>query len=372
MKKIKVMHIIDKLSVDGSGIHGATTALLSWISNTDQTLFCFEVVVLRCEEEAGEYFEKMNVPVYFLNRSKIDPRTLIDLLKLIHKIKPNILHLHGFGASNFGRLASFITKTPNVLHEHAVVSWQPSYQKIADFLLSPLTDKAIAVATDVATYMTETRKIQKMKIQIIYNGIDINNFIFPEKSVVENERKLLGISNNTKIICSIGRLAKIKGLNYLIDAMAEVLKQRSDVNLLIVGEGAERTNIEKLCKSYQIFDNVIFAGFRKDVSTLFAMSDMFVMTSLSEGTPLSLLEAMNTGLPIVSFPAGGVKEILVNEKNGIVVPMKDVKQLSEKILWLLDSPDVCQKLGKQAKIDCKNYDISVSVQKITNIYKSVV
>lgn len=372
MKKIKVMHVIDKLSVDGCGVHGVTMALLAWITNADQDQFSFEVVILRAEEEAREYFESRDIPIYFMNRSKIDPRTLLDLLKLIHITTPNVLHLHGFGAANFGRLASFITRTPNVVHEHAVLTGQPFYQSIADLLLSPLTNKAVAVAKNVAEYMVKGRRISNKKIEVIYNGIDTNEFSIPNKEIINKERKELGIDKDLKILCNVGRLSIVKGHVYLLEAAAKIFELKKNVRLLIVGEGPERENLEKMCENLNISDKVIFAGFRKDVAIFLAMSDIFVLTSIVEGGPISLLEAMNLGKGIVAFSSGGITDALEDGKHAFIIPSINVDTLVSKIMYLLENPTVMNSLGENARNKCAEFDIKFVVNKISRVYKDLV
>ena len=157
---IRVMHVIDKLSVSGSKIHGITKAFEWWIASFDTQQFQFSVCSLRIPEAAGEILEKQGASFFFLSSGKFDPRTLTRLLAVIKQQQPHILHLHGYGASHFGCISSLITGIPNIVHEHVVIPNQPLYQTVADWILSPLTTKAIAISKSVREFMIDRRKVK--------------------------------------------------------------------------------------------------------------------------------------------------------------------------------------------------------------------
>jgi glycosyltransferase involved in cell wall biosynthesis len=367
-KPIHVLHIIDKLSVEGSGIHGVTRVLENWISNFDRNKFVFTIISLRAPEKASKIFERLNVPVHFLSRSKIDPRTIWDLLKISRRLNPDLLHLHGWGSTNFGRLLSFMTNTPNIVHEYAELVNQPIYQTVADWILSPLTDQALAVSRGVGDFMVSYRKINPKKLKVMHTGFPVDEFQIPDESEYLQERKVLGIQDDEKVVCKVGRLAPLKGHTYLLQAAVHVLKQCPNTKFLIVGEGPEREKLEAEAKDLGISEKVIFTGFHRDVSICLALSDIFAMVSLTEGMPITIFEAMNLKKPIVAFPAGGIRDIIRDSENGYLVPFKDVKQFSEKLIYLLDHPDFARKLGEKAWEDCQKYDISFAVEELEKEY----
>lgn len=369
--KYKVIHVIDKLSVAGSGVHGVTKIVEKWITNFDREKYEFLVVSLREEEEAGKLFAQSGIPIKFFSRGKFDLRTITDLLKIIRQEKVDLLHLHGYSASNFGRLVSFATGIPNIVHEHAILLNQPFYQTIADSILAPITAKAIAVSKGVASFMKDYRKIHEKKIEVIFNGIEIDNFKQPTQNEVDDERERLNLPVGAKVICTTGRLDSIKGLPFLIQAAQIVIEQDSNVYFLIVGEGPDKEKLKELTIELKISKNIIFTGFHNEVEKCLALSNIFVMTSLSEGMPISILEAMNMEMPIVAFPASGVNEIIINNQNGILVPMKDYKSLSKKIIELLKDENKSKKLGERAKLDVQQYNIVKSAEIISKIYQSL-
>jgi glycosyltransferase involved in cell wall biosynthesis len=257
------------------------------------------------------------------------------------------------------------------VHEHAILLNQPFYQTIADTLLSPFTDKAVAVSNDVAEFMKEYRKTRNRDLEVIYNGINIESFVMPEAEKIEQERRKLNIPPQAKVICIIGRLDPIKGHKYLFNAFLEIKKDYPESHLLVVGEGPERQNLEQLSSSLGIRDKVIFTGYHNKVEICLGLASVFVMSSISEGLPISLLEAMNLGLPIVAFPAGGIKDIIVHGKNGLLAPMRNSNVLAEQIKVVFQNKEFSEQLGSTAKSDCKKYDIKKSVKRLEQIYQLI-
>jgi len=372
LEPIRVMHVIDKLSVSGSGTHGITRAIDWWITHFDSRQFQFTVCSLRFPEVAGETFKKKGIPIYFLSKAKFDPATLTSLLKLIQQKKPNILHLHGYGASNFGRLASSLTGIPNIVHEHLVIENQPFYQNIADSLLSPLTTQAIAISPPVLDFMVARRKIKPEILETFFYGIPLSEFKLPKQDEVIQERESLGITPDEQVIFYAGRLAEQKGLIYLLKAAILILKDFPKTRFLIVGDGPDMSMLQSFSLQEGIADRIIFTGFREDIPILLSLSDVVAIPSLYEGGPLTLFEAMNLCKPVVGTPVGLMGDVIQQGETGFLVPCKNVDILAEKLIYLLANPQLAQNMGKKGWEVCQNYDISNSVKKLSEIYIQLV
>lgn len=371
-RPIRVMHIVDKLSVSGSGIHGVTRVIERWITHFDPQQFQFCVCSLRSPEASGEIFEKRGIHIYFLSKGKFDPTTLISLLKLIKQEKPNILHLHGYGSTNFGRLASWLTGVPNIVHEHAILPNQPLYQTIVDALLSSLTTKAIAVSNPVREFMLSTRKIQLQKLETIIIGLPLAEFQTPNLGKVEKIRQELGISLTEKVIVALGRLDTVKGQIYLLRAAISILKKLPRSRFLIVGDGPDMLMLQAYAKKEGIEKQVIFVGFQQDISVFFALADVVAIPSLNEGGPLTLFEAMIFRKPVVGTTVGLMPEVIREGETGFLVPCKNPDLLAKKITDILINPNLAQSMGEKAWKVCQNYDISKSVERLTEIYQELV
>ena len=367
---IRVMHVIDKLSVSGSGVHGITKAIEWWVPRFGQE-FQFTVCSLRAPEPAGEILNQQGIPTVFLNKGKFSLTTLTSLLKLIKRKKPHVLHLHGYGATNFGRLATLLTSIPNIVHEHAVLPNQPFSQTVADTLLSPLTTKALAVSEAVREFMIHERKVRPEKLETLVIGLPLMACQPPPSEELQEKRAHLGIAADEQIVCTVGRLDTQKGQIYLLKAAIAILKELPKTRFLIVGEGPDRSMLQSVVQEAGIADKVIFTGFRRDVPALLTMSDIVAMPSLWEGLPLTLLEAMNLHKPVVGTYAPGIEEVIRDQGTGLLVPIKNADALAEKIIYLLKNPQLARAMGEQGRKQCQDYDIMHSVQRLSDIYRTL-
>ncbi|MEQ8962962.1 MAG: glycosyltransferase family 4 protein, partial [Coleofasciculus sp. C2-GNP5-27] len=312
------------------------------------------------------------IPVFFLGLGKFDPRTLTRLLALIKREQPQILHLHGYGSTNFGRLASLITGIPTIVHEHAVLPNQPFYQTIADTILSPLTTKAIAISEPVREFMIRVRKVKPEKLETFFYGLPLAEFQEPAPNEVQQERTHLGISPDKQVVCTVGRLDTQKGQIYFLKAAVLILKELPKTRFLIVGDGPDRSMLQSVAQQEGIADRVIFTGFRKDIPILVALSDVVAIPSLHEGGPLTLFEAMNLRKPVVGTPVGLMPEVIRNEETGFLVPCQNIAQLADKLIFLLKNPQLASNMGKTGWQVCQSYDIAYSVQRLSEIYRELI
>jgi glycosyltransferase involved in cell wall biosynthesis len=366
---IRVMHVIDKLGVGGSSVHGITQLLAQSIPMFDPEQFEFTVCSLRQPEPAGDVLKKASVRLEYLGRSKFDPRTFFDLLALVKRKRPQILHLHGFGASSFGRLVSWITRIPNIVHEHLVFFRQPLYLTLADTVLSPLTTKALAVSKPVREYMVKSRKIAPGKLETFFCGVPLAQFKAPSPHAIKRERLRLGIAPDEKIVCTVGRLDTQKGQILLLRAAPLILAIMAHTRFLIVGDGPDLAMLESEARQLGIAQRVIFTGYRSDVATLIGMSDVFAIPSLYEGGPITLLEAMNLRKPVVGTPVGLMGDVIQDQQSGFLVPVGDPGSLAEKILILLQDPKLARMMGQKGWELVQQHDMADYVRRLESIYR---
>ena len=368
---IRVLQVIDKLEIAGASIHGITQLFKWWIPRLDSSQFEVTVCNLRARESGGKFLEQAGISVVYLNKGKFSPSTLTALIKLIRQLRPHVLHLHGYGAANFGRLASRMTGIPNIVHEHAVLADHPFYQTIVDGLLSPFTTKAIAVSAQVKDFMIDLRRVNPEKIETMISGLPLSEYAPPDESLVTARRKELGIPDHETIVATVGRLANMKGQIYLIRAAENIIKQYPDTRFLIVGDGPDHELLHAEVQRLKLGDRVIFTGFCTDVPTIMALSDIVAIPSTTEGGPLTLFEAMNMRKPVVGTATGMMPEVLTSGEDGFVIPIKDVPALVEKISYLLGNPSAAKEMGEKGWKVCQGYDIAYSVKRLGEIYKDL-
>ena len=328
------------------------------------------VCTLRSPDPAGSYLEEMGIKVHYLGHGKISPANITGIASLIESEPADIVHLHGYSAANFGRIAARLKGIPNIVHEHAVLKVQP-HQYIADKLLARLTDVAIAVSGNVKEFMIHSRSIPKHKIQTIGNGIQLDKYRKLDETLKQKKRHELGIVDNVKIVGTVTRLREEKGNEYLIRALPMILEQGLDFTLLIVGDGPLRGELESLVNDLGVESVVKFLGFRSDVPELLSLFDIQVIPSLTEGFPLCLAEAMAAGNAIVASEVGGMKEIGRDGETVLFAPAKDPQSLSEKILHLLKDKKHANKMAENAKSYSEVFSIKNSVKLLEHEYEKL-
>jgi len=368
---IKVLHIIDKLSMDGLNPSSCTVLMGDWFEHMDHENFDMSVCTLRNPDPAGSYLEEKGVKVSYLGYGKLSPANILGIARLIDSEKADVVHLHGYSAANFGRIASWLKNVPNIVHEHAVLQVQP-HQYVADRVLSKLTDLAVAVSGNVRDFMIESRSVAEGRIRVIGNGIQLERYSGLNGSVRDGKRHEIGLSDDVKIVGTVTRLREEKGNEYLIRAVPAILEKEKRFVLLVVGDGPLRNKLEGLVRDLGVEPYVKFLGFRKDVPELLSIFDIQVIPSLTEGFPLCMAEAMAAGNAVVATEVGGMKEIGRDGKTVLFVSPRSPDELAEKVTYLLANDDAAKAMSANAVEYSKAFGIGHSVSALQSEYEQLV
>ena len=350
-------------------MHGVKR-LFSWmIPEFDRTRFDVSLVSLRKRDLSEEPLESMGVDITYLEKSRFDPTTLGALLKVIDRRHIDILHLHGYGATTFGRLAAAMRRIPAILHEHANLTDTPWFQKVADRLLAPYTDIAIAVSRSTAEFVINARQLPSSKVKVVYLGVPLAEFARTRTDEeIADARRDLGLAPGDFAVGTITRLHESKGNSYLVDAAAEVIARRPNARFVLVGEGPLRPDLEAQAARLGLGDRFVFAGFQRDTARTLSAFDLSVFPSLWEGTPLTAFEALASGNAIVATDADGLVDILTDGEDAVIVPKRNAAALAEKIVWAIDHPADRARLASAARVSGRRYDVTLFVRKMERLY----
>lgn len=350
-------------------MHGVKR-LFSWmIPRFDRDRFNVSLVSLRKKDLSEETLEALGIDITYLERSKFDPMTLAAMLRLVDSRRIDILHLHGYGATTFGRLAGAMRGVPTILHEHANLTTTPWFQKVADRLLEPATDIALAVSESTADFVVGARQIPRSKVKVVYLGVPLEEFSRPRSaSEVAAARLDLGIAPGEFAVGTITRLHDSKGNSYLVDAAARVVREHPTARFFLVGEGPLLDGLQAQAAALGLGDRFVFAGFRRDVAATLSAFDLSVFPSLWEGTPITAFEALAMGKPIVSTDADGLLDILRHDRDAIIVPRRDADALAARIVWAMEHPEERMRLSAAARVSGQRYDIAAFVRKMERLY----
>ena len=350
-------------------MHGVKR-LFGWmIPRFDPERYNVSLVSLRKKDLSEETLESVGVDITYLHRSKFDPATLPALLKVIDRKNIDILHLHGYGATTFGRLAGALRRLPTIVHEHANLTDTPWFQKIADSALEPVTDIAIAVSQSTADFVINARLVPTERVKVVYLGVPLEEFSRP-RTVQEmaEARHELGATPDEFIVGTITRLHDSKGNEYLVEAAKAVLQRRPKTRFYVFGEGPLRPALEAQAKALGIADRFVFGGFTRDVAATLSAFDLSVFPSLWEGTPLTVFESLAMGKAIVATDADGLVDVLTHDRDALIVPKRNAAALAGGIVTLLDSPELRSRLSVQARMTGRQYDILAFVKKMERLY----
>jgi glycosyltransferase involved in cell wall biosynthesis len=364
------MQVCDHLGWEGSRMHGVKRLFAWMIPRFDRERFNVSLVSLRKKDVSEETLESFGVDITYLHKSKFDPATLPALLKVIDRKQIDILHLHGYGATTFGRLAGAMRRIPTILHEHANLTDTPWFQKVADTALEPVTDIALAVSQSTADFVIKARRIPARKVKVVYLGVPLEEFSRERSGdEIRAAREELGIAPTDCAIGTVTRLHESKGNTYLVDAARQVLQQRPHARFFVIGEGPLREPLEQQARALALGDRFVFAGFAKDVARVVSAFDVSVFPSLWEGTPLTVFEALAMGKAIVATDADGLVDVLTNERDALIVPRRNAAALAAGLIRAIDEPQTRDRLRAAASATGRQYDIAEFVRKMEQLYE---
>ena len=255
-------------------VHGVSRALAWWIPRFDPAQFQFSVCSLREPEHAIKVFKEAGIAVTFLSKGKFDPTTLTAIMDMIDHVKPDVLHLHGNGATTFGRVAGFMKGIPRLVHEHSPLPHQPLYQSLADLVVAPMTTRAVAVSDSVSDFMIHKRHVNPALIDTFFVGLPIEEFEMPSEAVLDATRQEFGIGRETQVVVTVGRLDPAKGQIYLLEAAKAVLAAQPNTRFLIVGDGPDMLSLKARATGLGIAGRVTFTGYRSDIPAIYGIADV--------------------------------------------------------------------------------------------------
>jgi glycosyltransferase involved in cell wall biosynthesis len=342
-RKISVLHLIGALDVGGAerNLVGLATALSS---------LGLEVTVATVSKR-GKLADKLEASGIEVKNIGFRTRYFIAgfgrLVSLLREKRIDVLHTHLYQAGILGRMAGTVARVPAVVTtEHALTSWKKRRHILLERMLIPFTDRYHATCTAVIENRIRVDGLPKKKLVLIPNGVDTTVFYPKPKPVAL--RHSLG-ADKAKVFGTVARLTPVKGIEFLLKASQKVLKEVPDSRVFIVGDGPLKEKLMNYAAELGISEKVKFFGQRDEVPELIHMMDVFVLSSLREGLPLSLLEASACGKPIVATRVGGNSDIVIDGVTGFLVPQEDSDSLAEKILMLLRDDSLAGQMGQQAR-----------------------
>jgi glycosyltransferase involved in cell wall biosynthesis len=299
----------------------------------------------------GEELRSEGFPVEVLNRRPgLDWRSIWRLARILRREQVGLLHPHQYTPFFYAQMARWLgRRIPILFTEHG--RHFPDYPRrkriLVNRLLLSRRDRVAAVGEAVRRAVIANEGIPAERVEVIYNGIDLE--VFQTSKDRDAARREMGVGPNDFVVVQVARLDYLKDHLTAIRAVGNVAARHPAVRLVLVGEGPEQAKIEAEVDRLQLAEHVRFLGLRKDVACLVPAADVFLLTSISEGIPLTLIEAMAAGIPVVSTRVGGVPEVVVDGQTGLLASTGDDKTLSEQLLCLAADAAQRRRMGEAGR-----------------------
>ena len=395
MKKIKILRILNRFNVGGP-VFNATYLTKYLNSDLYETLLIGGKPELHEEpayyilNDLGVCFKKLN----YMRRAIspiFDLISLIQIIIIIYKYKPNIIHTHAAKSGLLGRLANlFYYKKVKVVHTYHGNVFEGYFSNFKNRILlfierflAKKSTKIIAISKLQCEDLIYKYKIcGKEKIEIVPLGFDLHRFTENINSKREKIREEFNVMDDTILITIVGRVVPIKNHKLFIDVI-NYCKNKSSrkIKALVVGDGSEIEKIidyvlnSKLSYSYKDLNkecDVLFSSWRSDIDSILAASDIVCLTSLNEGTPVSIIESMASETASISTNVGGVSDIIENNINGIL-SSKKIKDYGDNLLKIIEDDNLRLKLAKNGKsTSLENYNYAKLVFNIESLYQKII
>ena len=357
--KNTVVHVIDRLPPDGA------ERLIAEVIKNRSAVLSYRVL---CLVEGGELvaeIEQAGVPVDVLGKKgKIDFSLIPRMMAYFKEHQVAVVHTHLFTADAWARLAAKLAGVGCIVSTaHSINSWKGPVHKVIDWLLTAATDRVIACSETVATSLRD-QAIPKAKIITIANGIDLAR-IESEARVDLAQYRLV---EDASVWCVVGRLNEAKGHSDLLDALAVYRDQGHQFSCVFVGEGELQAAIEAQIAELNLGEQVKLLGWHPSAIGFIKGSDALLMPSRWEGLPMTLLESMAAGTPVVATAVGGIPDVISHGANGLIYPAGDAAALCECLQKLQYEPEGIAMMAKEAKQHARAH---YSAEKVARDYENL-
>ncbi len=350
------------------GLGGAEQVVIRLAAGLDRRRF---TPVICCMNEPGPFASQatsQGIEVIALHkRPGIDLKMLRQLTQLMKARDVRIVHAHLWGASFWGRLAARMSGVPIIIvHEHGMQPWRGGLHFLCDRWLAGRTNRALFASAQVMRTYQEKTGINPATCTMIPNGVALT---VPDANR-ETLRQQRGWALDERVIISVGRLSPEKGYEDLLKAFALLAPRTPNVRLVLVGDGAQRAALQTLQAQLGLNGRVTFAGQQQDVAGWLAAADLYVQPSRREGLPLAVLEAMAAGVPVVATDVGDLAQVIMDGRNGYLVPAQQPEALAEKLVTLVQQLDRQQAVIDAAKaLVRERYSDAHMVQAVERVYE---
>lgn len=358
-KKLKIMQIVPRFDLAGAEIMAENLS----IALSDMGFDVIVVSLFDFHSAITDRLEDKNIKVHYLGKKMgFDMSLIPKLYKLFKEYKPNVIHTHQY-AIKYAMIAAILKGIKiriHTIHNIAVKETGRMQRKANRILYKFFNVIPVSISPIVKDSIIAEYGLKSDSVPMIYNGVDLN------KCIVKTDYK---IENDRLTILHIGRFSEQKNHKLLIESLKIIKDTFPKAVLKLIGEGELSDGIVNMVNELNLEDNVEFLGIKKDVFTYLNDADIFVLPSAWEGMPMTLIEAMGTGLPIAATGVGGVPDMIENGVSGLLTGI-DSREFADVVIKLINDDKLREKLGRKAKSEAAKFSLSNMAEEYLKLYEN--
>jgi sugar transferase (PEP-CTERM/EpsH1 system associated) len=369
-RKIKVLHVLDSL-----GVGGMERVVIEVVNHLDQSQFDQVVCCVSRPGEAARHLRDGTRCIDLGKGAGADYLAPVKIARIIREEAPDVIHTQSWSGVD-AAMAKLMTGAVRLIHsEHGRnyprIDSEPLKSRVARRCLYHLADAVFAVSSEVRDYYCRETRFPRERMLVIPNGVDLRRI---GEAGAGGAREELGIGADDFVVGTVARLEATKDTITLARAFAKLYSRQPEarLKLLIVGDGEQRALIEAFVAERGLNEAAIFTGLRHDAPRLLGAMNVFALSSLSEGMPITALEAMAARLPVVATNVGALPELVEEGVAGFLVEPKDDEALADRLARLYSNPELAKRFGAAArrKVE-REYSLELMLRRYADLYRSV-
>lgn len=372
---LRILRVIARLNIGGPAIH--VTLLSHFLKEPEWESLLAAGRIDEAEGDMGYLAEQYGVRVQTIDElgpaiaPVRDLRSLWQLYRLMREFRPHVVHTHTAKAGFIGRVAAWLARVPVRVHTFHGHVFHGYFGPLKTFVFLTM-ERIAAFLSDRILTLTESlreelaakyRVCPKSKIQVLSLGLDLDRFLNQPRHQ-GGFRKSLGIEKNVPLVGIVGRLVPIKNHELFLQAASLIAESRPETTFAIIGDGELRETLEQRVGELSLDNNVRFLGWQRDLHRVYSDLDTLVLSSDNEGTPVSIIEALTAGCPVVSTQVGGVGELLQQGERGRLTPAGEPAPLCQAVLESLQD-EVPMSVREEMNL---SFGIRRLVEDLSNLY----
>jgi glycosyltransferase involved in cell wall biosynthesis len=383
-ERVKVLRVIARLNMGGPALHVAYLTEGLAARGYDTTLVAGTLA--RGEDSMQFIAERHGVEVVRVDELHREISPLRDvvaafrLAKLIRRERPQILHTHTAKAGAVGRLAAVLagrSRPPIVLHTfhgHVLHGYfgpaRTALFRLLERALAHVSTRLIAVSPQVRDDLVALKVAPLEKFEVVRLGIELGERIEEDEAVRRETRRVLGIVGDRFVVGWIGRMTAVKNTDLILRAFADLRARGVDAVLCLVGDGPDRDGLERRAHELGVIRHCLFLGYQEEVARFFSAFDTLILTSVNEGTPVTTIESLAAGRPVVSTRVGGVPDVVEDGVDGFLAESGDAAGLADGLECLARDPALRAQMGAAGRERMRErYAVERLVDDVDRLYR---